>query len=123
MPHKNKDEMRTWRRRWWAALPAERKQRIAFVANVRATRIRRWLDAYKLKAGCVDCGYKAHHAALHFDHVRGEKLINVCNAKSIAQAEAEIEKCEVRCANCHAVKTWTLYPCKPDIFEVTYERA
>lgn len=93
------------------------------MANRRATEIRRWLDTYKLNAGCVDCGYKEHHAALHFDHVRGEKKLNVSFAKSIAQAKTEIEKCEVRCANCHAVKTFKFYPCKPDIFEKTYEKA
>lgn len=92
MPHKNKDEMRAWRRRWWAKLPLERKQKIANVANARASRIRRWLDAYKLKNGCVDCGYREHHAALHFDHVRGEKLLNVCNAKSIAQGKGRDRK-------------------------------
>lgn len=26
------------------------------------------LDALKLEAGCVDCGYNKHPAALHFDH-------------------------------------------------------
>jgi len=98
------------------------RARINKQANDRATMIRRWLDAYKLSKGCVDCGYKEHHAALHFDHVSGEKEINVCNAKSIDQAKKEIEKCEVRCANCHAVRTFVLYPCKPDIFDATYER-
>lgn len=122
MPHKDPVAARSWRRKWWASLPPVRKRRIAKVANTRATRIRRWLDAYKMAAGCIDCGYRAHHAALHFDHVAGVKLLNVCNAKSIAQAKTEIEKCVVRCANCHAVKTFTLYPCKPDIFEATYER-
>jgi hypothetical protein len=121
MPHKNREDMRAWRRRWYAALPESRKARMAAVANKRATAIRRWLDAYKVAHGCIDCGYKKHHAALHFDHVRGEKKLNVCFAKSITQAKAEIEKCEVRCANCHAVKTFTFYPCKPDIFAATYE--
>jgi TnpA family transposase len=83
--------------------------------------IRRWLDNYKVELGCVDCGYRDHHAALHFDHVRGEKTINVCNAKSIEQARREIVKCEVRCANCHAVKTFTRYSCKPEIVAATYE--
>lgn len=110
-----------YRKRWWANLPRERKRRIQAVANARATKIRRWLDNYKLRKGCVDCGYREHHAALHFDHTSGEKEFNVCNAKSIAQAQREIEKCEVRCANCHAVKTFNFYPCKPDIFAATYE--
>lgn len=121
MPHKRIEDARAWRRRWYAALPVERKKRMATVANARAIRIRRWLDAYKLRDGCVDCGYRSHHAALHFDHVLGGKEINVCNAKSIAQAKREIAKCVVRCANCHAVRTFTRYPCKPDIFEATYE--
>lgn len=98
------------------------RQRINHQANERATGIRRWLDAYKLSVGCVDCGYNAHHSALHFDHVRGRKIFNVCNSKSIAAAKIEIEKCEVRCANCHAVKTWKFHPVKPDIFEATYEK-
>lgn len=60
----------------------------------------------KMARGCVDCGFKDHPAALDFDHVRGVKLLNVSAAKSIAQADAEIAKCEVRCANCHRIKTW-----------------
>ena len=123
MPHIDPMVARAWRRRWWATLTPERKREKAAVANRRATKIRRWLDAYKGERGCVDCGYREHHAALHFDHVRGEKALNVCNAKSVAQAEREIEKCDVRCANCHAVRTFALYPCKPDIFEETYEPA
>lgn len=123
MPHADPEEAKAWRRGWWARLTPERKAEKNAVANARAIKIRRWLDAYKVRVGCADCGYREHHAALHFDHVRGEKLLNVCNAKSIAQAEAEIAKCEVRCANCHAVRTFRLYPCKPDIFEATYEPA
>ena len=69
-----------------------------------ATGIRRWLDAFKIAAGCVDCGYRAHPHALHFDHL-GDKVLNVSYAKSLRQAKAEISKCEVRCANCHSIKT------------------
>lgn len=81
------------------------RERINAQANARATALRRWLDAYKLRVGCVGCGYKSHPVALHFDHIHGDKQLNVCNAKSIAQAQREIAKCVVRCANCHAVKT------------------
>jgi len=113
MPHKDPLARRTYHRNYmrkYVTEPAKRLQRNR-VANERATRIRRWLDSYKLRLGCIDCGYRRHHAALHFDHVKGDKILNVCNAKSIAQAQIEIEKCVVRCANCHAVRTFTLYPC------------
>lgn len=121
MPHADPRVAKEWRRDWWARLSPERKAQKAAVANARATAIRRWLDAYKLSVGCIDCGYRAHPAALHFDHVRGSKLLNVCNAKSVAQAQREITKCDVRCANCHAVRTFKHHPCKPDIFAATYE--
>ena len=103
-------KVKAWRTKRY--LDPAYRVRINKTVNDRQTMIRRWLDAYKLSKGCVDCGYKKHHAALHFDHVRGEKEINVCNAKSIDQAKKEIEKCEVRCANCHAIHTFRFYPCK-----------
>jgi hypothetical protein len=58
----------------------------------------------KLAAGCIDCGYKTHAAALHFDHVRGVKVASPAAIQSMPQLLAELEKCVVRCANCHAVR-------------------
>ena len=102
--------------------PANR-DKVRTADRARATRIRRHIDSVKMASGCVDCGYRGHPAALDFDHV-GDKAINVSSAKSIAQANAEITKCEVRCANCHRIKSWERAwgdPCKPDIFVMTYE--
>ncbi len=63
----------------------------------------------KKERGCVDCGYNIHAVALQFDHVSGIKKASVSNLirsdyawKTILE---EINKCEVRCANCHAVVT------------------
>lgn len=70
--------------------------------------VREWLANYKLERGCIDCGYKAHHAALELDHT-GPKSIEIADARtSIGRLKAEIEqgKCVVRCAICHAIKTW-----------------
>ena len=65
-----------------------------------------FLRSYKMKLGCIDCNYASHHAALQFDHVRGEKLKNVCHCKSIESAKLEIEKCDVVCANCHHIRSF-----------------
>jgi hypothetical protein len=105
MPHKDKDADRAWRRGWWARLTPERKAEKQAKANVRATTLRRYLDGVKMERGCVDCGYRAHPAALDFDHLC-DKAVLVSFAKSKAQADAEIAKCEVRCANCHRIKSW-----------------
>ena len=66
-----------------------------------------WFNQIKLQRGCVDCGYNKHPAALHFDHVRGTKSFLV-GARKLCSRERMIEemsKCEVRCANCHAIRT------------------
>ena len=73
-------------------------------ANTRATALRRWIDDYKARVGCVDCGF-SNPVALDFDHAGDLKTRNVSACKSIAQAEAEIALCEVRCSNCHRIKT------------------
>lgn len=64
----------------------------------------------KLEAGCVVCGYKEHPEALQFDHLpEFEKVKDV--GKLVAEPAGwqrildEINKCEVVCANCHAVRT------------------
>ncbi len=72
-----------------------------------AERVQEYLSAHP----CVDCG-EADLIVLDFDHVRGEKEAAISNAvwnlgwgwKRIA---SEIQKCEVRCANCHRRKTHT----------------
>ena len=47
---------------------------------------------------------------LDFDHVRGTKKrsigVMVCSgAVSLETLQEEIAKCDVRCANCHRIKT------------------
>ena len=124
MSHKDKEEGRKWRRKWWASLPPERKKEKQIKANERTRKIKVFLAQYKIEKGCVDCGYKKHHSALDFDHVKGKKVLNVCFSKSIIQAKKEIEKCEVVCSNCHRIRSWKrLYPCRPEIFDITYELA
>ena len=64
-----------------------------------------------LKGGqCMDCGYKAHPAALEFDHVRGSKVCSIATLLQGARWEevlTEVAKCELVCANCHAIRTQT----------------
>lgn len=62
----------------------------------------------KLAAGCVDCGYNQAPEALHFDHVDpATKVAGLSQMWSASQArlDAEIAKCVIRCANCHAIRT------------------
>jgi hypothetical protein len=67
-------------------------------------RNRRHVWAYLDEHPCVDCG-ENDPVVLQFDHVRGVKLNDVSRmitgGSSLAQIDAEIAKCDVRCANCH----------------------
>lgn len=53
---------------------------------------------------CVDCG-ESDPLVLAFDHVKGEKHKEISvllqDSVSLSKVQSEIEKCQVRCANCH----------------------
>jgi hypothetical protein len=59
------------------------------------------MDGERAK-GCVDCGEKDLRV-LDFDHIRGKKLASLSTMRLCAPITiyAEIDKCEIRCANCH----------------------
>ncbi len=82
-------------------------KRIITRQRVRMVERSRWLAGFKLMKGCSDCGYKASPHALEFDHVNGDKVANVSEMGSCNPAKiwAEVQKCAVRCSNCHMVKT------------------
>lgn len=69
---------------------------------------RKWYLEYLRTHPCVVCG-EPDPVVLEFDHVRGEKraevsalLMKITNWKAVL---AEIEKCDVVCANCHRRRT------------------
>lgn len=75
----------------------------------RKTRNRQFIWDYYKKNPCVDCG-ETNPIVLQFDHRDGvEKLerisLLVNNKCSIKTLKEEIDKCNVRCANCHHIRT------------------
>ena len=67
-----------------------------------------YLLLYLLDHPCVDCGEK-DPIVLDFDHISGTKIYSLSRmastTSSIETINREIEKCVVRCANCHRRKT------------------
>jgi hypothetical protein len=91
-----------------------RKNRVEHQARVKRRRfdhrdrvVSQLLEYFRTHS-CVDCG-EPDPLVLEFDHVRGQKKCAIQDMvnrgyrwQTISQ---EIDKCEVRCANCHRRKT------------------
>lgn len=72
--------------------------------ELRKVKLKQYVWDFLLGHPCVDCG-EADPVVLEFDHVIGDKVKSICDTVrhgwSLTRLQSEIDKCEVRCANCH----------------------
>ncbi len=87
---------------------AEKKKYRAKMNLKKRERMYRWLLEYYREHPCVTCG-EEDPLVLEFDHTNADlKMIEVSklvNQWSIEKIQEEVQKCVVRCANCHRRKT------------------
>lgn len=72
-------------------------------------RNRKFILEYLQNKSCIDCGI-SDPILLEFDHIDpSTKDIEVCKMMqlgySVERIQKEIDKCEIRCANCHRLRT------------------
>ncbi len=71
---------------------------------------------------CTDCGETFHHAAMQYDHIADNKRL--CVSEMVVRGYGqetilkEIEKCELVCGNCHAIRTLNRRDSKQGLEEV-----
>jgi hypothetical protein len=70
---------------------------------------RAWLLTYSREHPCVDCGNEDVRV-LEFDHRDGATKLSAIailagQGFGLTRVKAEIEQCDVRCANCHRIRT------------------
>jgi hypothetical protein len=88
---------------------AKKRQKAVADQRKRRAKIREVLHR-ALDRPCLDCGIRLPPEVMEFDHIRGEKRINLCQASraggylSWKALREEIEKCDVRCPNCHRLR-------------------
>lgn len=81
-----------------ASAPRTRQRMRALIAEIKSS-------------PCTDCGNTYPPCVMEFDHIDPTtKIANVGDMASkgigITRILAEIEKCEIVCANCHRIRTW-----------------
>ena len=98
-----KDCMRPINRAHYRSNPQPYKDR----AKENKVSTRKWFLQYLSTKQCVDCG-EDDPIVLDFDHTSGKKLGVISHMLHERSKEAllkELDKCEIRCANCHRRKT------------------
>ena len=83
---------------------------LAFNQAKRQRKHRKQLNQIKVEKGCARCGYNQHPAALQFNHLDPSTKSFEVGSRILHKwslLEEEMAKCEVLCANCHAVHSFT----------------
>jgi hypothetical protein len=77
-------------------------------AAIDRPRNRAWVAEYLRSHPCVDCG-EADPVVLEFDHrdpaTKSDNVGRLIHMSTLAAVQAEIAKCDVRCGNCHRIRT------------------
>lgn len=86
----------------------EHKEQSRLRDKRRIQRLRDYVLEVLQSRPCADCG-EDNILVLEFDHISDKKYNigdMICHpSTSLIKLEQEIAKCEIRCANCHRVKT------------------
>lgn len=106
MPYKDPEKQKKAQREWARRNP----KTIAKNREVHKKRNIERMRELKESQPCTDCGNSFPYPAMQYDHLPGTvKLGNVANMAhgNVAWKKVleEIEKCELVCSNCHAVRT------------------
>lgn len=99
---RNRERFREQRRLEYASNP----DRFKSLTKERVDKMRRLVDRYKMMCGCLRCGFKEHPRALqlhHRDPAAKSFTVSISLGRARKVVMAEIRKCDVLCANCHAI--------------------
>ena len=110
MPYKNKEDQRRY--------AAQHYQRNKEKYIERSTRSRKelrkrnqdFIREYKESHQCTDCGIRYHYSQMDLDHIKDKqknisRMVN--SSQSIKTIMEEMAKCDLVCANCHRLRTWS----------------
>ncbi|MDE2057378.1 MAG: hypothetical protein KGI78_00805 [Patescibacteria group bacterium] len=111
-PKKRREYQTRYMREVW--YPKNKEKHLGYVKRNKM-KIAAFIDQYKRERKCVDCGFagKKFPYVLDFDHINGgaSKKFDLGSwahfALSIDAVQREMSKCELVCANCHRIRTFS----------------
>ncbi len=116
MPLRDPEKRKAYHARYMKEVwyPKNRKKHLGYVRRNKG-QVLAFIEQHKRSGQCADCGFsgKEFPFVLDFDHQDGgaTKKFNIGSWRrsvlSIEAVEEEIKKCELVCANCHRIRTFS----------------
>ncbi len=116
MPHKDPERAREHHAKYMKEVwyPKNKEKHLSYVRRNKEG-VRLFIEEYKKSRSCTDCGFsgKEFPYVLDFDHLNEGTAKEFTigswahSVLSIEAIEREIEKCELVCANCHRIRTFS----------------
>lgn len=80
-------------------------------AKAKKEQIKKIVDDYKAQTPCMDCGKNFPHYCMDFDHrdptTKLECVASLIGNNNFKALVDEIQKCDLVCAICHRIRTFT----------------
>ena len=74
---------------------------------------KKWVLDYKTSTPCKDCKIQYHPWVMEFDHIADDKTCNISDMVhkqgTLKRLKKEVDKCELVCANCHRMRTYSRF--------------
>lgn len=105
---KDKEKQKEHARKHYLANKEKMKERAKEWTKKQIAKNKEYIRNFLLDHPCVNCG-NDDIRVLEFDHMR-DKVADISYATfagwSTERLQEEIDKCQIRCANCHRIKTF-----------------
>ena len=107
MPYKDKQKRLEHNRKYHKKWYKKNKDKVLADNLRRKERNRKYLRKIR-DVPCKDCGMSFPYYCMDFDHRPGTKKVKVLSRMArygMDKVKAEVEKCDIVCANCHRIRT------------------